>query len=266
MDGGVVELYALADTDRPGTQHYDFLFVRNTGLVFFFVGRIEVGDIAFEFGGAGINHFIHRLDTVLLPQIKDFCFRFVPQQADFFIGEAVFLGDPQCGDVIGVVADFVFHCHDIPDFTEEKPVDGCLSCNAVHFAAQTEQLGDGVDPVVRADADVRKEFFPAHGIELAQMNMKSADFQGTDAFQQAFLKGPADAHHFPGGFHLGGQGVVGVGEFIEGEAGQLGHYVIQRGFKGGGGVGNLYLVQGHADADFGGDPGDRIAAGLGGQG
>ena len=202
----------------------------------------------------------------MLPQIIDFNFRFVPQQADFFIGEAVFLGDPQCGDVIGVVADFVFHCHDIPDFTEEKPVDGCLSCNAVHFAAQTEQLGDGVDPVVRADADVRKEFFSAHGIELAQMNMKSADFQRTDAFQQAFLKGPADAHHFPGGFHLGGQGVVGVGEFIEGEAGQLGHHVIQRGFKGSGGVGNLYLVQGHADADLGRDPGDGVAAGFGGQG
>ena len=178
----------------------------------------------------------------------------------------MFLGFPQCCDIILTATDFAFHCHDFPDFAEEKPVYGCLSCNAVHVTAQTEQLGDGVDPVVRADADVRKEFFPAHGIELAQMNMKSADFQGTDAFQQAFLKGSADAHHFPGGFHLGGQGVVGVGEFIEGEAGQFGHYVIQRGFKGGGGVGDLYLVQGHADSDFGGDPGDRVTAGLGSQG
>ena len=266
MDGGVIEFHALADADRAGPQHYDFLLIRNAGFVFLFVGGIKVGDIAFKFGSTGVNHFICRFDATLLSKAVNLRFRFVPQHADFFIGKAVFLGFPQCRDVILVAANLVFHCYDVPDFAEEEPVDGSLSCNAVHVTAQTEQLGDGIDPVVCADADVGKEFFPAHGIELAQMNMKGADLQGTDAFQQAFLKGPAYAHHFPGGFHLGGQGIVGVGKFVEGEAGQLGHHIIQRRFKRGGGVGNLDLVQGHANADLGGDTGDGVATGLGSQG
>ena len=95
--------------------------------------------------------------------------------------------------------------------------------------------------------------------------MERADFKRTYAFEQALLKGPAHAHHLAGGFHLGAERIVGVRELIEGEAGQLGDDIVQGRLKGSGRVGQPNLVQGHAHADLGGDPGDRIAAGFGGQ-
>ena len=93
-----------------------------------------------------------------------------------------------------------------------------------------------------------------------------ADFQRADALQEAFLKGSAYAHGFAGGLHLGAQGVVGVGELVEGEPGHLGDYIVQRRLKGSAGVGQADLVQSHSHADFCRNPGDGITAGFGGQG
>ncbi len=55
--------------------------------------------------------------------------------------------------------------------------------------------------------------------------MVYADFQTADGFQQAFLKGPAHAHDLAGGFHLGAQPVVGVGELVKGETGHFRYHI-----------------------------------------
>ena len=97
------------------------------------------------------------------------------------------------------------------------------------------------------------------------MQVPQADFQRTDGLEQAFLKAPADAHHFAGRFHLGAERIVRVGEFVEREARHLGHHIIQGRFKRGRRVCELDLVQRHPDPDFGGNAGDRVAARFGSQ-
>ena len=127
-------------------------------------------------------------------------------------------------------------------------------------------MRNGIDTVICADADVVQQVFFRNSVEFWQMDMKGANFQRADAFQQAFFKGPSNAHGFARGFHLGGQGIVGVCEFIKRKTRKLCHHVVQRRLKGSRCVGDLDFVQRHADADFGGDTGDRVAAGFGCEG
>ena len=83
---------------------------------------------------------------------------------------------------------------------------------------------------------------------------------------QALLPAPAHAHHLAGGLHLGGQEIGGGGELVKGEPGHFGDHIVQCGLKAGRGVGQADLIQIHTHGDFGRDPGDGVARGLGGQG
>ena len=92
-----------------------------------------------------------------------------------------------------------------------------------------------------------------------------------DRLKEALLHGAPDAHDLSCRFHLCGKGVIDLagvrpGKFVKGETGHLGDDIIKRWFKTGRRVGEHDLIQGHTDADLGGNPGDGIAAGLGGKG
>ena len=88
MDGGIVKLYSLSDTDRTRTKD-DYLFlVGNDRLILLLVGRVEVWNVAFKLGGAGIYHLIDRGYAKLFTQGKDFGFLHIPQQSDLLIGKA----------------------------------------------------------------------------------------------------------------------------------------------------------------------------------
>ena len=107
-----------------------------------------------------------------------------------------------------MAADFGLQRDDITNFPQKEPVDCRLAGNGVLITAQAEQLRDSIDPVVGPDADVVEQVLFRYSVKFRQMDVKSANLQRADAFQQAFLKGPANAHHFPGSFHLGGKGVI----------------------------------------------------------
>src|SRR5207302_3438731 len=64
------------------------------------------------------------------------------------------------------------------------------------------------------------------------------------------------------------QAAVGAGELVEGPARHLDHHVVEGGLEGGeGAAGDLVadLLQPAANRHLGGDAGDRVAGGLGGQ-
>ena len=96
--------------------------------------------------------------------------------------------------------------------------------------------------------------------------MRRSALQRPDRFEQALLKGPAHAHGLSRCFHLGAQVLVGIGKFVEGKTGHLGDDIVQSRFEAGRRIGQLYLIQGKADADPCRDCGDRIAGSFGGQG
>ncbi len=56
----VVELDALSDTVGAATQDHDFVAARRVGLALFLVGRIHVGRVGSELGGAGVDALVDR--------------------------------------------------------------------------------------------------------------------------------------------------------------------------------------------------------------
>ena len=95
------------------------------------------------------------------------------------------------------------------------------------------------------------------------------DLQGPHSLQQRLFKGAADGHHFTHRFHLGGEGLISLWEFFEGEARDFDDAVIDRGLERswrlmGDVVGDL--IEGVTDGQLSGDPGNGEAGGLGGQG
>ena len=140
-----------------------------------------------------------------------------------------------------------------------------------HSLCPAEKLRDGKDAVLPAFPDIIHDFTGIHAVKFGVVQMHMAGFQGTDSLEQALLHGAPDAHDLSCRFHLCGKGVIDLagvwpGKFVKGETGHLGDDIIKRWFKTGRRVGEHDLIQGHTDADLGGNPGDGIAAGLGGKG
>ena len=85
---------------------------------------------------------------------------------------------------------------------------------------------------------------------------------------QGLGEGAADCHHLADAAHRGAEGIVGVGELGEVEAGELDHHIVERRLEGGRGpAGDVVgdLVEGEPDCQQRGDLGDREAGGLGGE-
>ncbi len=96
-----------------------------------------------------------------------------------------------------------------------------------------------------------------------------ADLQAAQRLLERFLEGAADGHHLAHRLHLRGQAVVGLREFLEGEARDLGDHVVdgrlERRRRRAAGDVVRQLVQRVADRELGRDLGDREAGRLGGQ-
>ena len=265
VDGGIVEFYALADADGAGAEDDDLLLVGDDGLVFRLVGGVKIRDIAVEFPGAGVDHLVHRADVAALAQGKDLPLRDVPELRHRPVGEAHLLRLIIHAAVHDRAGKLLLHGSNVLQLADEKGVDGAFFYDFLHAYAHAKQLGDGINAVVGADFDIVQQVFPAPAVEFRHVQVVHADFQRADALEQTLFKGAADAHGFARGLHLGAETVVGVGEFIEGKPGHFGDHVVQRRLESRAGVGQTNLVQRHAHADLRGDPGDRIAGGLGGK-
>ena len=159
----------------------------------------------------------------------------------------------------------MFTVDDVLDLVQEQHIDLGGVADDAQVGAVVNQLGNGKNPVVGANLDIVQQLLGPHDVKLGHMQMTHASLQGTDGLEQGFLDGAAHGHNLAGGLHLGGQGVGGVGELVKGEPGHLGDHIVQGRLEAGGGVGQLNLVQVHTHGDFGGDPSDGVAAGLGSQ-
>ena len=68
---GIIELHTLSNSDRTRTKNDDLLIVRNYGLVFILISRIEIRHIAIKLAGAGIDHLVNRLNVILLAKLPN---------------------------------------------------------------------------------------------------------------------------------------------------------------------------------------------------
>ena len=89
-----------------------------------------------------------------------------------------------------------------------------------------------------------------------------------EALLDDLLEGAADGHHFAHGLHGGAELAVYAAELAEVPAGYFAHHVVECGFeegRGGLGDGILEVEEAVAEAELGGDEGEGIARGLGGE-
>src|SRR5258706_6333962 len=124
------------------------------------------------------------------------------------------------------------------------------------------------DDVAREDVAVAIDFrADAPGFAVAAQ-AAAADLQRAQAFLQAFLERAANGHRFADTFHLRGERGVGLREFLEGKARNLGDDVINARLEARGGFARdvvFEFVEQVADGEFGGDLRDGKAGGLGSQ-
>ena len=71
MAAAVVELDSLPDAIRSAAQNDDFLLCRRLGLVFGFVGRVQIRREALKLRGAGIHVLVYGGKAMLLSQMPD---------------------------------------------------------------------------------------------------------------------------------------------------------------------------------------------------
>ena len=109
----------------------------------------------------------------------------------------------------------------------------------------------------------------AQSLEGHIIEAGKAGLQAAQRLLQAFLEGAADRHHLADGLHRGGERRIGAGEFLEGEARDLGDDIVDGRLEGGrrGAAGDvvLQLIERVADGQPGCDLGDGKAGRLGGE-
>ena len=260
MDGRVVELDALTDTDGAGSEHDDLLFIRQARGVLAGVGRVKVGNI---FAGVeSVDHFEDRSNAVLFADIVDIDFGNIPQGRDIFVGEAHDLGGPEDLDIALVRLDGVLHLHDLFEGSEEQFSDHGHFMQFFYAHAAAQQFKNRIDVIVPECCDIVKQLVVGIAVKLGQAEMTHAGLERAHGLEAAFFQSGADTHHFAGRLHLGAEGVGRVGKFIKGESREFCDDIVEGWFDRGGAAGDGDLIQRHAHGDLGGHAGDGIAARL----
>ena len=65
MYAAIVKLDALANAVWPAAQHHDFFAIRRIGFALFLIGRVLISRVGGEFGGAGVDPLVHRMQLQL---------------------------------------------------------------------------------------------------------------------------------------------------------------------------------------------------------
>ena len=124
MHARIVELDALADAVGAGAEDDHLLPGRGRRLVLLLVGRVEVGRVRDELGGAGVHHLEGRHHAVLPARGPDLRLRLPAELGDPPVREAHLLGPPQH---VGVTqaggGNLGLELDDFADVLEEPGID-----------------------------------------------------------------------------------------------------------------------------------------------
>ena len=140
--------------------------------------------------------------------------------------------------------------------------------------AEAQRLRDLEEPVRRRRADGGLDgvlvVALAEPLDLDLVEAGEPGLERAQGLLQRFREGAADRHRFADRLHGGRERRLGAGEFLEGEARDLGDHVVdgrlERGRRRAAGDVVRDLVEGVADGELRGDLGDRKARRLRGQG
>ena len=271
----VVEFDTLPDTVRAAAEDHDFIAVNGrVGLTLFFISGVHVGGIGSKFRSAGVHALVDRVQVILVAQLADFRFPHARQLRQTRIGKAFTLQGAQEVSVEAVDAHFrhfLFQTDQLFNLYQEPAVDVGQVEDAVNREARAERVSDIPDTLSAGIFQLAADFGQRFRVVEAHFRVKagSAHFQTAQRFLQRFLLGTANRHHFADRLHLGGQTVVGAGEFFEVKAWDFSDHVVDGRFKGsrGAAAGDVVhqLVKGITYRQLGCHFSNREAGGLRGQ-
>ncbi len=263
VDGGVVELDALADPDGAGAQDHDHRPPgpgEGPGLAEPVKAGVEIGGLRVELRAAGVHHLVNGLPGLLREPVRPG----ETEQGLVGVAQALSLGIALRRQPLPLQS--LLEVRKAPQLPEKPAVNFRNGENLLHADAGFHSLEDGEEPPVVHPAEPLPD---GGGVRVLPVQAVLADFRPPDGLHQGHLEAGGDGHDLAGGLHLGAQGAGGVGELVEGPLGHLHHDVVQGGLEAGAGLAGdvvFNLVQGVPQGDFRRDLGDGVACGLGGQG
>ena len=75
MDGAIIKLNALPDTNRTGTEYDNLFLVADFRLIDFRAeSRVVVRSVSLKFCGASVNHFVNRHDVCVQSHFANFVY------------------------------------------------------------------------------------------------------------------------------------------------------------------------------------------------
>ena len=156
-----------------------------------------------------------------------------------------------------------FERDDFLDLREEPPVDLRVTVDFLEGHADAERIRDIPEPLGSRICELVGHFLGVDGLQVEAID---ADFESAQRLLQRLLERASDGHHLTDGFHLRREAIVGLLEFFEREARNLGDDIIDRRFerRGRKPTGDVVaqLVERVTDREFCGDLGDGKPGGL----
>lgn len=219
VDAGVVELDALADAVRTGTQddHRGLLARRDLRLLV--VRGVEVRRLRRELGGAGVDRLVHRAHTQRVPHLAHHVLAQPADLGDLGVGEAVPLG---LGEQLGVElvggAQLVRDLLDQEELVDEPRVDLRRLEDLLGRGARADGLHDGVDPAVGGPHGLFQEKSLVTGL-ADERELAALLLQRPQRLLQRLGEVAADRHGLADRLHGGRQGGVGGGNFSKAKRG-----------------------------------------------
>mmetsp|Transcript_894 Transcript_894/g.2080 ORF Transcript_894/g.2080 Transcript_894/m.2080 type:complete len:1014 (-) Transcript_894:28-3069(-) len=268
----VVKLNALPNAVGAAAQDEHLLRVGGRRLAVAVIGGVHVGGLCGELGGAGVDAFVARNHAGRLADGADIhgvgtnvarnlavTVALLLELLPVHLGQLLQLHglEPHVGlvQVRELGAEPGVNLGEVVDLLLGQAVLKCL----LH---EEHALGVGVAHVVQ-------QLGPLQGLVVGRQRPPvEAGLQAAERLLEGLLEGAAHGHRLTHTPHHGGQDVVGAGELLEGEAGDLGHDVVNGGLEGRGGLPGDIVgdhVQGVAAGQLGGDLCNGEASGLGGE-
>ena len=232
VHAAVVELDALADAVGPAAEHHDLLLVGRLGLALVLVGRVHVGGVGRELGRAGVDALVdraHAQGAALL--------------ADRGVG-GLRAGAPGGGRrspsssaraacrVSMSSSDLVSSSSSIFTISSICTRNHGSILVSANTSSTLRPMREGIADVPDALGAGLAQFLLEHFAVLRLLvQAVDADFQAAQRLLERFLEGAAHRHHLADRLHLRRQARIGLREFLEREARDLGDHVVDAGLE-----------------------------------
>jgi len=273
VDARVVKLNALPNPVGAGAEDEHLVSARDRAFVDRLVAGVVVGRLGRKLARTGVDDLVGGGDVALFAVSPDLAVAHVVRHKvrDLLVGEAGALGRaeiPFAHLTERRLPDLLFQCPQVRNLIEEPRVDLRDVVHLFHARALPKRMAHVQQGVPMGHLQAL-----AHRVRVRVRAVgpeaRVADLQALPGLLQALVEGTADGHDLADRFHLCGEFFVDPLEFVEVEAGNFGHYVVERGLEAGARVaGDLVgqLVERVADGELGGDLRNRVAGGLRRQG